>query len=172
MTSNQVQIVQGERAVGAHPDMIVMTILGSCVSCCLWDPVANVGGMNHMLVTTSKTNDVACSLAGINAMELLINDILKIGGRRDRLRAKAFGGAKMVSGLSDIGAQNCAFTLDYLAKEGIQCDGHSLGGSQARHIKFWPATGKVLKKATRESMEDPVIRPLLVVPEGNGLELF
>ena len=72
-----------------------------------------------MLLTISTAGSDACNLAGINAMELLINDILKQGGKRHRLRAKAFGGASMVEGLSGIGQANCDFTLDFLAREGI-----------------------------------------------------
>ena len=69
-------------------------------------------------------------------MELLINDILKLGARRDRLTAKAFGGASMVEGLSDIGQANCDFTTDFLEREGISCQGKSLGGDYARHVMF------------------------------------
>ena len=171
MTGKRVHITQGERAVGRDPNMVISTILGSCVSCCLWDPKAGVGGMNHMLLTVSTKSTGICNLAGINAMELLINDILKLGGSRDRLRAKAFGGARMVAGLSDIGQINSAFTLDFLEKEGIRCETHSLGGDSARHIMFWPSSGRALQKVRvdevlREEMPPPISET------GNGLELF
>ena len=171
MTPDKIHITQGEWAVGSREDQVISTILGSCVSCCLWDPVAGVGGMNHMLLTISTAGSDPCNLAGINAMELLINDILKQGGRRDRLRAKAFGGARMVEGLSGIGQANCDFTLDFLAREGIHCEGQSLGGDTARHVMFWPATGRALLKVRT----DQVIaeeRPMEPQTEGNDLELF
>jgi chemotaxis protein CheD len=171
MSKKRTHITQGERAVGNKPDEVFSTILGSCVSCCLWDPVAGVGGMNHMLLTVSNKSDGACNLAGINAMELLINDILKLGGSRERLRAKAFGGARMVAGLSDIGRMNSEFTLEFLEKEGISCEKHSLGGDAARHIMFWPSTGRALQKIR----VDEVLLEELPVPDmepGNGLELF
>lgn len=171
MTTEKIHITQGERAVGASPDQVISTILGSCVSCCLWDPVAGVGGMNHMLLTVSNRGDGPSNLAGINAMELLINDILKLGGQRDRLRAKAFGGAKMVAGLSDIGNANSAFTLDFLKNEGITCESHSLGGEAARHIMFWPASGRALQKVRA----DEVVREEIHTEtknDGNDLELF
>lgn len=171
MMRDRVHITQGERAVGTEDGQIISTILGSCVSCCLWDPVAKVGGMNHMLLTVSASSSGACNLAGINAMELLINDVLKLGGRRDRLQAKAFGGARMVEGLSDIGRANCEFTLDYLEKEGIHCQGQSLGGVAARHIMFWPSTGRALQKVRFDEVVPD--EKLSTVPEcGNGLELF
>lgn len=103
-------------------------------------------------------------------MELLINDILKLGGRRDRLRAKAFGGARMVAGLSDIGRLNSEFTLEYLLKEEIPCEGHSLGGELARHVMFWPASGRVLQKVRKDAIVEE--KPVLEEPCGNELELF
>lgn len=172
MTEDRIHITQGEWAVGNAPDCIISTILGSCVSCCMWDPIASVGGMNHMLLTVSTAKKASCNLAGINAMELLINDIMKLGGRRERLRAKAFGGARMVAGLSEIGKLNSDFTLDFLKKEGIQCDGHSLGGTSARHVMFWPATGKVMQKIRPDA---PIEQPPKVQAQqsaGNDLELF
>lgn len=127
--------------------------------------------MNHMLLTVSTRDRGVCNLAGINAMELLINDILKLGGRRDRLRAKAFGGARMVAGLSDIGRVNSEFTLQFLENEGIVCEGQSLGGDAARHIMFWPATGRALQKVR----VDEVVHEELHSEDaqrGNDLELF
>ncbi|MEE4186822.1 MAG: chemotaxis protein CheD [Roseobacter sp.] len=171
MSERRKHITQGERAVGQEPDVVISTILGSCVSCCLWDPVAQVGGMNHMLLTVTTKSTGVCNLAGINAMELLINDVLKLGASRERLRAKAFGGARMVAGLSDIGQMNSAFTLDFLNKEGIQCESHSLGGDTARHILFWPATGRALQKVRTDEVL-PVEVPVNEPSAGNDLELF
>ena len=171
MTGQRLHITQGQHAVGDTPDTVIVTLLGSCVSCCIWDEVAGVGGMNHMLLTVGGRRTGACSLAGINAMELLINDILKLGGERPRLRAKAFGGATMVTGLSDVGPLNSTFTLEYLAQEGIDCLGHSLGGTLARNIMFWPATGRVLQKISRDARIDPAL-PAPPETPGNGIELL
>ena len=124
-----------------------------------------------MLFIVSAGQSGPCNLAGINAMELLINDILKLGARRDRLRAKAFGGARMVAGLSDIGRANCDFTTDFLEREGISCQGKSLGGDYARHVMFWPASGRVLQKVRAD--DAPVDeKPMQNLASGNGLELF
>ena len=121
-------ITQGEYMVSTEPDLYISTLLGSCVACCLWDPTAMVGGMNHMLLTQHGDAARHSDLAGINAMEMLINDLQKRGALRSRLQAKVFGGAQMFDGLSRIGAANCSFVLDYLAREGILCTGQSLGG--------------------------------------------
>ena len=60
---------------------------------CLFDPKYNIGGMNHFMLPNSATSQAQCATYGIHAMELLINDILRRGGRRDRLEARLFGGA-------------------------------------------------------------------------------
>lgn len=172
MIQDRIHITQGEWAVGNAPDRIISTILGSCVSCCIWDPIAAVGGMNHMLLTVSSASKAACNLAGINAMELLINDIMKLGGRRDRLHAKAFGGARMVAGLSEIGKLNSDFTLDFLKKEGIHCEGYSLGGISARHVMFWPATGRVMQKIRPDAPNEEPLELQARQSAGNDLELF
>jgi chemotaxis protein CheD len=172
VTQKRRHITQGDRAVSNDADEVISTILGSCVSCCLWDPVAGVGGMNHMLLTSSNEQGEISNLAGLNAMELLINDILKLGGRRERLHAKAFGGARMVAGLSDIGKKNSEFILDFLDKEGIICEGHSLGGTTARHIMFWPSNGRVMQKIRHDAPVETVESVQAPVSAGNDLELF
>jgi chemotaxis protein CheD len=172
MPSRRKHITQGEWAVGKDPEEVISTILGSCVSCCLWDPLAGVGGMNHMLLTVTNADKRMCNLAGINAMELLINDILKLGGKRERLRAKAFGGAQMVAGLSQIGRLNGDFTMDYLQKEGIRCEGRSLGGTAARHLMFWPATGRVVQKVRSDLPVETRAEIQRPPAAGNDLELF
>lgn len=124
-----------------------------------------------MLLTRAIGPNTNCDLAGINAMELLINSMLKLGATRKRLEAKLFGGAQMIDGLSDIGAQNSAFAIDFLAREGITCRGKSLGGDAARHILFWPATGVARQKMkVNVNLMEKVKMPEQA--EGNGLELF
>ena len=169
MTEQRLHITQGDHATGRGDHVVITTLLGSCVSCCLWDPVAGVGGMNHMLLAQGTSNGAARTLAGINAMERLINDVVKLGARRDRLQAKAFGGARMISGLSDIGAQNAAFTTEFLAQEGIPLVTQSLGGEQARNIRFWPGSGRAMQRLTDRKVREVEIHPPIT---GNGLELF
>lgn len=124
-----------------------------------------------MLLTVSTKSHGVCNLAGINAMELLINDVLKLGARRNRLRAKAFGGARMIAGLSDIGKVNINFTLDFLETEGIHCEQHSLGGETARHIMFWPTSGRALQKIRRDEvlLDEHIVQQ---EEHGNGMEFF
>lgn len=168
-STGKVTITQGEFAVSDQRDCMISTILGSCVSTCLWDTAKGVGGMNHVLVARSMSGPVRSDAAGVNAMELLINALVRIGADRMALRAKVFGGAKMISGLSDIGQENGLFMLEFLEREGIPCVGQSLGGTVARQIRFFPAEGRVLVKSTSSEVA-PAITSEKV--EYNDVELF
>ncbi|MEO0936530.1 MAG: chemotaxis protein CheD [Pseudomonadota bacterium] len=171
MRANTFHITQGEHMVSDQPGTVITTLLGSCVACCLWDPEARVGGMNHMLLSVRTTSYTHCNTAGVNAMEVLINDIIKLGGVRGNLKAKVFGGAQMVSGLSEIGISNGRFVLEFLEREGITCESHSLGGVSARMLKYWPTEGRVLQKIASST---PVVPEPQVLEEsaGNAPELF
>ena len=171
MTAKQYNITQGEYAIADEPGAMISTILGSCVATCLWDPDRHIGGMNHILVAQTSVGGVACDFAGVNAMELLINAMVRRGADRNNLRAKVFGGAKMVRGLSDIGKLNGLFALGFLEREGIPCLGQSLGGTSARHITFFPAEGRAMQKTVESAPElTPVMKP--ASPEKNDVELF
>lgn len=138
--ARRLHVVQGEQAISAEPDIVLTTILGSCVSCCMRDPVARIGGMNHFLLPGGDERTGV--RYGLQAMELLINRLLGSGARRDRLEAKLFGGGRLVRGLSDIGSQNAAFAEKFLKDEGIAYLGGSLGGDHARRVQYWPVSGR------------------------------
>ena len=161
-------ISQGEFAIGEGPGSSITTILGSCVATCLYDPVAGLGGMNHFLLPEGANGGAGASF-GINAMELLINALIKAGARRERLQAKVFGGARMIAGLSDVGARNGSFVLDFLRREGILCTGQSLGGTQARRVQFWPEDGRARQKLLGEAN---IVEIAPKPAPGNGVELF
>lgn len=136
-----IHVVQGKHAVSSSPEARLCTLLGSCVAACMRDPVARVGGINHFLLPERREGSASMSY-GVNAMELLINELLQRGARRDRLEAKLFGGARIVRGLSDVGSQNAEFAVRFLADEGIANAGSSLGGTLARRIEYWPYSGR------------------------------
>ena len=166
MTS--VYISQGQQAVGRDEDMVVSTLLGSCISICLWDPVAGVGGMNHLLLPDLVASDANAS-AGAVDMDLLIYKMMPLGAVRPRLRAKMFGCSSMLNGKTDIGARNVAFGRQYLANEGIPCDAENVGGTRARRLKFWPATGAVKMLVVTDQV--PEVEPV-PQPKTNDVELF
>ncbi len=165
-------------------DEVIVTVLGSCVAACLLDPIAMVGGMNHfMLPMKQGDRDPDLFYAaryGAAAMEYLINNLLHLGAQRDRLVAKAFGGGKVMRGMStDIGGQNIEFVRRYLKNEGIPLWNEDLGGSFPRKVYFFPHTGQVLVKRIEHTHNDTILdrdlsyfREVGQVPDEGDVELF
>ena len=162
-------IAQGEFAISDTEHESISTILGSCVSTCLFDPDAKIGGMNHFLLPQSTGASIQAASFGVNAMEILINALIKAGAQRSRLRAKVFGGARMIAGLSDIGQMNSVFVRSFLTREGIDCVGESLGGTQARRVEFWPGNGRARQKLLGEAQ---VFECVTAARADNDVELF
>lgn len=136
-----ITVVQGEFAVSADPQVIMSTLLGSCIAVCLHDGSHQIGGMNHFLLASTQEDASRDLKYGVNAMELLINRLLRKGADRSLLEAKIFGGARMTQHSRDIGGSNAAFALDFLNKEGIPLRAQSVGGTSARRVQFNPTTG-------------------------------
>ena len=137
-------------------NMVLVTVLGSCVTACLRDPRAGVGGMNHFMLPRSEqdpTNPISMSARyGTFAMEILINQLLKMGARRENMEAKVFGGGNVLRGftVNSIGEANANFVTEYLRNEGIRIVAEDLLGVHPRKLYFFPGTGKVLVKKIRE----------------------
>lgn len=144
--AEMVNIVVGGCVVSDDPNVIITTTLGSCVAACLYDPVAAIGGMNHFLLPEAGLDTLSlASRYGSAAMEQLINRLLSVTGRRDRLRAKIFGGANVnltTLRSSNIGERNVEFVMEYLATEGIPTMGWDVGGVSPRAVRFFPTTGR------------------------------
>src|ERR1044071_3494438 len=143
--ARRVHIIQGEWKVLNDPDVVLSTILGSCVAACLRDPVAGVGGMNHFLLPGSggaMGSGGDATRYGVHLMELLINGLLKKGARRDRLEAKIFGGAKTIASFSNVGEQNAAFAMEFLREKGIAVFAWSGGGKSGRNLKYCPVSAR------------------------------
>lgn len=143
--ARRVHIIQGEYKVVNDPNIVLSTILGSCVAACLRDPMAGVGGMNHFLLPGSAnpaSGGGDATRYGVHLMELLINGLLKKGARRDRIEAKIFGGAKTIATFSNVGEQNATFAMQFLRDEGIKVVGSSTGGEHGRKLEFWPVSGR------------------------------
>ena len=150
-----IQVPQGTHAVSADAGAVMTTVLGSCVAACLYDPVAGVGGMNHFLLPEADAHASRRIVYGAQAMELLINDLIKLGGRKADMRAKLFGGARVVRGLSDIGRANAEFAVLFLREEEIPCVSQSLGGTSARRVRFHPVGGRAGQKRIEQDV--PVV---------------
>ena len=172
-----VQVVQGEFGISDRPDTVLSTVLGSCVSACLWDAERGIGGMNHFLLAQAQGQAGAGDIRyGVHAMEVLINALLRAGAARDRLRAKLFGGAKIAANLRDIGASNAEFAHDFLRIEGIPCLAESLGGTQARRVTFHPVSGRARQLLIPNTQVDetprPRVAPAPVARPAVSIELF
>ena len=161
-----VHVVQGDYAVSDCEKTILTTILGSCVSTCISDPIAGVGGMNHFLLPGNKSGDTQSIRYGLYAMELLINGLLKKGASKSRLTAKLFGGASMSDGFGRIGEANGRFALEFLSNEGIPCVAQSLGGTHARRIRFTPTTGYAQQLIVQQD-ELKTVLPAPVIPRSD-----
>lgn len=136
-------VVQGEYKISRNSDEVLSTVLGSCVAACIFDPETEIGGLNHFLLPGDAKGGSAELKYGSMAMELLINELLKAGARRNYMKVKLFGGGQISAGLSDIGAKNITFARNYVKREGFPVVDESLGGTQARRIHFRPTTGDV-----------------------------
>lgn len=180
------KILPGEYYVTLHGEMIV-TVLGSCVSACVRERELGIGGMNHFMLpldasqgrTAWDTGVSAATRFGNVAMERLINDILKLGGRRERLEFKLVGGGRVLDAVTDVGARNIEFVRDYVRTEGFRVSGEDLGSDHPRKVHYFPAEGKVRVKrlvSTRDSTiyerERHYLHELGRAPVSGDVELF
>lgn len=150
------RLLPGEYYVTRNEEMIT-TVLGSCVSACVRDPIAGVGGMNHFMLPVSLSGESAWNQLGLEtrfgvaAMEQTINELLKIGARRELLEFKLFGGGKIIEGMdtNDVGARNIEFVKLFMIREGFKVIASDLGGPWPRKVNFFPKTGRVMVKRLR-----------------------
>jgi chemotaxis protein CheD len=181
------RILPGEYFVTRN-DEVITTVLGSCISACVRDPVLGCGGMNHFMLPEDVTNgssswlDPAVGLAtryGSFAMESLINDLMKLGARRDRLEVKLAGGGRILASMTDVGARNIEFARHWLSLEGLKVAGEDVGESHARRVQYFPVTGRVrmfrlrnLDNGAVVSREKQYQSTLREKPVDNDVELF
>ncbi len=171
---SRTNIIQGEYYVSGDPNLVITTLLGSCIATCIYDPVSRVGGMNHFLLPGTAAADHGAHSAryGVHLMELLINGLLKIGANRGSLEAKIFGGANTMKGLGNIGTENVKFAQEFLAAENIPCTGGSVGGERGRRVQFHPTTGKVKQMLVGAEVPVEVKKPVVVSDHSGELDLF
>lgn len=135
-----------------YKDMLIVTVLGSCVAACIRDRITGIGGMNHFMLPYGGTDvdgPLSASMRyGTYAMEVLINELLKAGARRENLEAKVFGGGNVLQGFVaiNVGERNAQFVRSYLRTENIRVVAEDLNDVHPRKVYFFPRTGKVLVK--------------------------
>lgn len=147
--SEATKILPGEYFV-TQQDVVLVTVLGSCVAACVRDTELGIGGMNHFMLPDEGVKEMVSSSAryGTYAMEILINHLLKLGARRNRLEAKVFGGGAVLESLinSNVGVRNAEFVLNYLKTEKIPIVAKDLLDSYPRKVYYFPRLGRVLVK--------------------------
>jgi chemotaxis protein CheD len=145
-------------------DTIISTVLGSCIAVALFDPARKMGGLNHFMLPGEVTRDDIIrspnAKYGMYAIELLVNELMKLGIRKKDIRAKVFGGGAVLrfadGGMTKIPQSNIDFTFEYLEKESIPILASDVGGREPRKIFMFPTTGKVLLKRIAPSQVDLV----------------
>jgi chemotaxis protein CheD len=145
------RLLPGEYYVTRNGELVT-TVLGSCVSACVRDSRLRIGGMNHFMLPLDGSQGTSAWGAAVSAstrygnvaMERLINDILKLGGRREDLEIKLVGGGRVLAEMTtDIGARNIDFVRDYVRDEGFNVLGEDLGDVFARKVVYFPETGRM-----------------------------
>ena len=150
--SEAVKVLPGEYFV-LDEDILIMTTLGSCIAVCLWDRQAKVGGMNHFMLPDNGGGASDSGRYGSYAMELLINEMMKLGARRETMQAKVFGGGQVMHTFTtmNVGERNTAFVLDYLQTERIAVISKDVLDIHPRKVCYFPATGKAMVKRLAHS---------------------
>ena len=150
-----VKLLPGEYYVTSG-DMVLATVLGSCVSACLRDSVLGIGGMNHFMLPDAADplvfDATAAMRYGAHAMQVLLSEVIRAGARRERLEAKVFGGGAVLASMTllNIGERNADFVLRYLLAERIRIAAQDLRGKLPRRINFFPFSGRVTVRKLRQ----------------------
>lgn len=177
-----VKVLPGEYFVAAE-DVVLSTVLGSCVSACIWDPTLKIGGMNHFLLPGEGGSTDPLSESGrygVFAMEQLINELLKRGARKATLEAKVFGGGHVMKNFTTltVGSRNAEFVLRFLDTEGIRVVSQDLKDVHPRRVAFFPYSGRALCKHLKQAdsaliaEEQSYSASLAKKPVAGDVELF
>lgn len=174
-SNNRRNVPQCTHTIGDEKDLVLTTVLGSCVAACAFDPIAKIGGMNHILLPgeAKPSGNVQSSMYGSNLMELLLNDLYKQGAVKRRLEIKLFGGSMLAENSLDAGRRNVEFILNYIRTEGLNLITKNLGGSLGRRVEFHPSTGRSRQKfLNNTNIEQTMVPPKLFKVETGAMELF
>lgn len=147
-------VIQPGEYYVTNKDEVIATVLGSCISVCIRDSKARIGGMNHfMLPGDFRLDDVFNSQSaryGMYAMELIMGDLIKLGSDRQNLTAKVFGGGHVLNSVAKshntVPESNIQFVKSFLSMEGIKVVNSDVGGVHGRKVLFLPYSGKVFVK--------------------------
>ena len=178
------KILPGEYYVTNQTDEVIATTLGTCISACIRDKVTGIGGMNHFMLPQQNEDwgqEVTDSAIryGNYVMENLINNILKLGGRRENLEVKLTGGGQISSDMPNVNMKNIKFVLDYLRTENIDVIVQDLGTIFPRKVLYYPSSGRLRVKKLQTMHNETLIQreqvysnELVQKPLSGSVELF
>lgn len=179
------KILPGQLYVTTDLEEVICTMLGSCVSACIRDKKMGIGGMNHFMLPMAEPNtsiayDDQATRYGSFAMERLINEIMKAGGRRENLEMKVTGGAHVIESMANkVGQRNIDFILEYAEVEGLEMLSQDLGDIYPRKVMYYPGSGRLRVKRLRTlhnttllQREAHYVHELEVQPAVGDVELF
>jgi chemotaxis protein CheD len=179
--SEAVKILPGEYFC-FNEDLLIMTTLGSCIAVCLWDRQAKVGGMNHFMLPDNGGGSSDSGRYGSYAMELLINEMMKMGASRMTMEAKVFGGGAVIAGMNtiNVGERNTTFVMDYLKTERIPVVSKDVLDIYPRKVCFLPFSGKAMVKRLASSNPEALVQQERVAAQkvapastgGGSIDLF
>ena len=183
LPADSVRVLPGEYFATSR-DVAIVTVLGSCVAACVRDRKAGIGGMNHFMLPRGRDEPGPASSSaryGVQAMELLINHLVRLGARRCNLEAKVFGGGNVLAGFTamNVGRANAEFVAEFLRAESIPVAASDLQGSASRKVCYFPATGRVLVRALQNGQvrtvaerEERYVKTLAHLPASGDVEFF
>ncbi len=176
---NAAKVLPGEYFV-AREDLVVQTVLGSCIAACIWDSRLRIGGMNHFMLPEGGGD--SSGRYGSYAMELLINELVKMGSSREYMQAKVFGGGAVIAGMTsmNVGERNTKFVLDYLATERIPIVSKDVMDIYPRKVVFFPVSGKAMVKRLAHAHPDTLeaqerqgnVKQVVQATAGGSVDLF
>ncbi len=176
-------IIGGEFAITYdHDDLPITTLLGSCVAVMLYDSALGVKGMNHFLLPTSCAQGTSCRF-GLYAMETMLNEMYRLGCRKENLTAKIAGGATILHDLSDsIGERNVAFARQFCRSEGIRIVAENVLGVNGRVVMVDSGFRTIAKTIANRSMDEKLaqadralaraVNKTEAAPAQSGITLF
>lgn len=171
------QVLPGELHVTSE-DVVITTVLGSCVSACVRDVVRGVGGINHFMLPDVLRGDAGDSARyGVYALEVLLNKVLGGIGKRGNLEVKVFGGGRVIDGGGDIGRGNIDLVRRFFSAENIPILSEDLGDTFARRVRYWPKSGRaqiqrIPMAAAKEVVNTEKQAAKQVVATPGSVELF
>lgn len=157
-------ILPGEHFI-SNEDIILQTLLGSCISVCMYSDHDDLIGMNHFMlpgiINPKQFHQSDYGRYGMYAMDKLIGEFIQRGIKKEKLKAKVFGGANILNfgkGSETISSYNIKFIINYLDRENIPIISSHLGGNRSRKILFFSLTKKVFLKEMSGREEGKVIK--------------